>query len=217
MTGVFSFLTYSQLPSLPCLTRVDLNLFIWSGGIWKLVTRAQFLSLLSASAFLEGVELLISRLGSVAAVIIFLRMLEFGREPKKGGEKRRGKGEKPAAVTTISTHLLQVIYSSHPPNTTSTTSPSTSQLNAPLPSRARSPSLSSCLSLHPRRQSGQAVFTAEVIGVVWREPDPGPAKAKDMCACAFFCLRLCVPVRILCCTYACLWWLAVRPGKESRP
>lgn len=115
MTGVFSFLTFSQLPSLPSSTRVDLNLFIWSGGIWKLVTRAQFLSLLSASAFLEGVELLISRLGSAAAVIIFLRMLEFGREPKKGGESRRGKGEKPAAVTTISTHLLQVINSSHPP------------------------------------------------------------------------------------------------------
>lgn len=203
MTGVFSFLTFPELPSLPCLTRVDLNLFIWSGGIWKLVTRVQFLSLLSASAFLEGVELLISRLGSVAAVIIFLRMLEFGRGPKKGGERRRGKGEKPAAVTTISTHLLQVIHSFHPPIRPVPPPPPRHSLIPPSP-HARSPSLSSCLSLHPRRQSGQAVFTAEVIGVVWREPDPGPTKAKDMCACALFYLRLCVRVRILCCTYACL-------------
>lgn len=34
------------------------------------------------------------------------------------------------------------------------------------------------------------MFTAEVIGVVWREPDPGPAQAKEMCACAV--LRVCV-------------------------
>lgn len=54
----------------------------------------------------------------------------------------------------------------------------------------------SCLGLYPRRRSGQAVFTAEVIGVVWREPDPGPAKARDVCG--FAC------VSVLLCTYACL-------------
>lgn len=51
----------------------------------------------------------------------------------------------------------------------------------PIPPYTRTHPLSklytSCLSLYPRRQPGQAVFTAEVIGVVWREPDPGPAKA----------------------------------------
>lgn len=45
----------------------------------------------------------------------------------------------------------------------------------PLPALSRFYTF--CLSLYPRRQPGQAVFTAEVIGVVWREPDPGPAKA----------------------------------------
>lgn len=42
---------------------------------------------------LESVELLISRLGSVARVIISLQMLEFGKEPK-GSEKREGNREK---------------------------------------------------------------------------------------------------------------------------
>lgn len=48
------------------------------------------------------------------------------------------------------------------------------------------------LSLHPRRQLGQPVFTAGVIGVVRREPDPGPTKAPDKCVPAFI---LCVCVR----------------------
>lgn len=128
---------------------------------------------------------------------------------REGGERERNQLPSP----TISTHLLQVIYSSHPHNTASTTSPSTSQLNTPFPFHVRSPSLSSCLSLHPRSQSGQAVFTAEVIGVVRREPDPGPAKAKDMCVCvrvlllAFVCAR----------AYALLYIrLFVMTGSEAR-
>lgn len=38
--------------------------------------------LFSNPTLLESVELLISLLGSVARVIIFLQMLEFGKEPK---------------------------------------------------------------------------------------------------------------------------------------
>lgn len=41
--------------------------------------------------FLESVELLISRLGSVARVIIFLQMLEFGKEPKGRWEKEENR------------------------------------------------------------------------------------------------------------------------------
>lgn len=43
-----------------------------------------------------------------------------------------------------------------------------------LPILSSTHSASPCI---PRGSQGQAVFTAEVIGVVWREPDPGPAKA----------------------------------------
>lgn len=52
---------------------------------------------------LESVELLISRVGSVARVIISLQMLEFGKEPKGSREREGNREEKPAAATTRST------------------------------------------------------------------------------------------------------------------
>lgn len=114
-----------------------------------------------SSCFLESVELL-SRLGSMATVIIFLQMLEFGRWEKEGNIRKTSCLQHYFHPSTWSQLLLTPRY---PPLHTHTRTHPLSKL------------YTSCLSLYPRRQPGQAVFTAEVIGVVWREPDPGPAKA----------------------------------------
>lgn len=156
------------------LIKLSCHLFIWCGDVLKLATSTHSF-LFSNPTLLESVELLISRLGSVARVIIFLQMLEFGKEPKGRRERGGERGEKPAAATTSSTPLHEVIYSSFPeaPNTTSSTPLCRFSLSLP----SHSQFYTFCLSLYPRRPPGQAVFTAEVIGVVWREPDPGPATA----------------------------------------
>lgn len=123
--------------------------------------------------FLESVELLISRLGSVARVIIFLQMLVWEgtkREVREGGEREK-KQLPPLPVPP----QHEVIYSSLPEAPKTTSSTPLCWISPPLLPLSFCPTHSA--SLDPRRQPGQAVFTAEVIGVVWREPDLGPAKA----------------------------------------
>lgn len=125
--------------------------------------------------FLESVELLISRLGSVARVIIFLQMLEFGKKPKGRWEKE-GNGIK----TSCRHYQFHPFTWSHlllPPRGSQYHLLHSTLLDPPHPPCPHPQFYTFCLSLYPRRQPGQAVFTAEVIGVVWREPDPGPAKA----------------------------------------
>lgn len=122
--------------------------------------------------FLESVELLISRLGSVARVIIFLQMLEFGKEPK-GRREEEGNGRKNSCRH----------YQFHPYTWSHLLLPPWgSQYHLLLYSTPLDPpppfSVLHILPLSGSQEAaGQAVFTAEVIGVVWREPDPGPAKA----------------------------------------
>lgn len=126
---------------------------------------------LSAS---ESADALIGCLGSVATVIIFLQMLEW--ELRGGGER----GGKTSAADGVSTAVVEVIY----PLPLRSIAPPPFQSGAPPPPLAYvSQFHTSRLSLHPGRQLGQPVFTAEVIGVVRRGPDPGPAKAPDKCVC----------------------------------
>lgn len=108
---------------------------------------------------------------------------------QKGGELGRGTGEKPAAATTSSTPLHEVIYSSLPeaPNTTSSTLFCRFCSSIPSPSQF----YTFCLSLYPRRPTGQAVFTAEVIGVVGESLTLALLRPK-ICVCVYphVCIRL---------------------------
>lgn len=94
--------------------------------------------------------MLMGYLGSAATVIIFLQMLEWEEEQE----------EKTSATATISTSVVGVLY----PSLYEASPP-------PFPHHTHPTLYTSRLCLHPKRQLGQPVFTAEVIGVVRREPD----------------------------------------------
>lgn len=179
---------------------MNILLVIWSSDV--LNPSACFRSSPSSNPLLlKSVELLISHLDSLARVIVSLQMLKFGKElrGKRGGERSRR--EKPAAATTSSTPLHEVICSSLP------TAPYITSFS-PLCWVFFSffPFSFSLLHIHPPHVSQEAARAGCVycwgnwssLERVWPLPSEG---LRSLCMCA----------------YACFWWLAARPAKERRP
>lgn len=133
-------------------------------------------------------KLLISHLDSLGRVIVSLQMLKFGKE-LRGKREGKGAGGK-----------KQLLPQPVPPNYMKSSAPPCPQLliSPPFLHSAQFfflPSYSHFYTyspppMCPKRQPGQAVFTAEVIGVVWRESDLCPAKAEDVCVRIHVCIRL---------------------------
>ena len=190
-----------------CSSRLNLtklsHLFIYCCHVLKLTTSTRSF-LFSCSPLLESVELLISLLGSVARVIIFLQMLEFGKEPKGSGE-REGNGRK-----TSCRH-----YQFHPSTSSHLLLPARGSQYHLLHSTELFPPPHSFSVLHilPLPVSQEAARAGCVycwgnwssLERAW----PWPPLRPKIYVC------MCVYTRM--CEYNSLWWLTVRPGKESRP